>query len=71
MAHGVVFAAVAAPLAGRRWVWHLHDRLAPDYLSGGALAAMHRPALPTVAEVVAGALDTTRDVPRLAHGGSK
>ena len=24
--------AVAAPLAGRAWVWHLHDRLAPDYL---------------------------------------
>ena len=27
-----VFAAVAAPLAFRPWVWHLHDRLATDYL---------------------------------------
>jgi glycosyltransferase involved in cell wall biosynthesis len=27
-----VFMAVASPLAGRRWVWHLHDRLSPDYL---------------------------------------
>lgn len=27
-----VIAAVAAPLAGRPWVWHLHDRLSPDYL---------------------------------------
>jgi glycosyltransferase involved in cell wall biosynthesis len=26
------FAAFAAPLAGRRWVWHLHDRLSADYL---------------------------------------
>lgn len=35
-----VFAAVAAPLAGRRWVWHLHDRLSADYLPRGALTAM-------------------------------
>lgn len=27
-----VLVAGAAPLARRRWVWHLHDRLAPDYL---------------------------------------
>lgn len=27
-----VLTALAAPLAGRRWVWHLHDRVAPDYL---------------------------------------
>jgi glycosyltransferase involved in cell wall biosynthesis len=27
-----VIVALAAPLAGRRWVWHLHDRFAPDYL---------------------------------------
>lgn len=28
-----VFASCASPLSGRRWVWHLHDRLADDYLS--------------------------------------
>jgi len=35
-----VFAAIAAPLAGRPWVWHLHDRLSSDYLPDRALAAM-------------------------------
>lgn len=35
-----VFAALAAPLAGRRWVWHLHDRLAADYLPAPVLAVM-------------------------------
>lgn len=32
--------AIAAPLAGRRWVWHLHDRLAADYLPGPLLRAL-------------------------------
>ncbi|MEO7123338.1 MAG: glycosyltransferase [Lacisediminihabitans sp.] len=27
-----VLTAIAAPLAGRGWIWHLHDRIAPDYL---------------------------------------
>lgn len=36
-----VFAGIAAPLAGRRWVWHLHDRLAPDYLPRPLVHAMH------------------------------
>jgi glycosyltransferase involved in cell wall biosynthesis len=27
-----VLVSLAAPLAGRRWVWHLHDRIAADYL---------------------------------------
>lgn len=27
--------AIAAPLARLPWVWHVHDRLAPDYLPGG------------------------------------
>lgn len=27
-----VFATLAAPLSGRPWVWHIHDRIAPDYL---------------------------------------
>lgn len=36
-----LFAAVAAPLAGVPWVWHLHDRLAADYLPA-ALAALMR-----------------------------
>ncbi len=29
-----VLVGIAAPLAGRRWVWHLHDRIAEDYLPG-------------------------------------
>lgn len=35
-----IFVALAAPLAGRRWVWHLHDRLAPDYLPSILVRAM-------------------------------
>ncbi len=35
-----VLTAVAAPLAGRPWVWHLHDRIAPDYLPGSAVRAL-------------------------------
>ncbi|GAB3392799.1 glycosyltransferase family 4 protein [Humibacter soli] len=34
-----VFAFLAAPLAGRRWVWQLHDRLATDYLPAPLVAA--------------------------------
>lgn len=34
-----VFAAFAAPLAGRPWVWHLHDRLSSDYLPRPLLIA--------------------------------
>lgn len=32
--------AVVAPLARKRWVWHLHDRLAPDYLPRMATALL-------------------------------
>jgi glycosyltransferase involved in cell wall biosynthesis len=35
-----VLTAIAAPLAGRRWVWHLHDRLADDYLPARLAQAM-------------------------------
>ena len=35
-----LFASVAAPLARRPWVWHLHDRLSSDYLPGAVAAAM-------------------------------
>lgn len=35
-----VFASIAAPLAGRRWVWHLHDRIAADYLPRPLVVAM-------------------------------
>jgi glycosyltransferase involved in cell wall biosynthesis len=35
-----VLVSIAAPLAGRRWVWHLHDRLAVDYLPWPLVFAM-------------------------------
>lgn len=35
-----VFTALSAPLAGKPWVWHLHDRLAADYLPGPLAQAM-------------------------------
>ncbi len=62
-----VFAAVAAPLAGRRWVWHLHDRLAPDYLSGGALAAMRLLALLGPKRIVVNSRATCETLPGRAR----
>ncbi len=35
-----VITAFAAPLAGRRWVWHLHDRVERDYLPGVLVRAL-------------------------------
>ncbi|WP_022900946.1 glycosyltransferase family 4 protein [Humibacter albus] len=35
-----VLVSLAAPATGRRWVWHLHDRIAPDYLPRPLVAAM-------------------------------
>ncbi|NTV38992.1 MAG: glycosyltransferase family 4 protein [Demequinaceae bacterium] len=32
--------SLASPLLATPWVWHLHDRLAPDYLPRGAVAAL-------------------------------
>ena len=40
-----VLVSLAAPLAGRRWVWHLHDRLAADYLPGALVRLMRLLAL--------------------------
>jgi glycosyltransferase involved in cell wall biosynthesis len=40
-----VFAFFAAPLARRRWIWHLHDRLASDYLPPVLAKAMRLIAL--------------------------
>ncbi len=62
-----VFVAFAAPLAGRRWVWHLHDRLATDYLPGPLRAAMRMIAVVGPRRIVANSYATLSTLPRAAR----
>lgn len=63
-----VFAAFAAPLAGRRWVWHLHDRLAGDYLPAPVVAAMRAMAVLGPRAIVTNSRATLATLPRAARG---
>jgi len=60
-----VLTALAAPLAGRRWVWHLHDRLAPDYLPAPLVTALRLVARVGPRLVVANSVATRRTLPVL------
>jgi glycosyltransferase involved in cell wall biosynthesis len=62
-----VFAAFAAPLAGRRWVWHLHDRLASDYLPRPLVVAMRTLAVLGPARIVVNSRATLATLPRRAQ----
>ena len=62
-----VFAAVAAPLAGRGWVWHLHDRLADDYLSPRLARAMRALAVIGPRWIVANSAATLATLPERAR----
>jgi len=62
-----VFAAIAAPLAGRRWAWHLHDRLAPDYLPAVLVTAMRAIAAVGPRIVVANSAATRATLPARAR----
>jgi glycosyltransferase involved in cell wall biosynthesis len=62
-----VFACVAAPLAGRRWVWHLHDRLAPDYLPAPLAAGMRMLAVLGPRVIVANSRATLATLPASAR----
>ncbi|WP_185843102.1 glycosyltransferase [Microbacterium kyungheense] len=55
-----VLVSLAAPLAGRRWVWHLHDRLARDYLPGPLVRLMRVLALAGPRRIVVNS-EATRD----------
>jgi glycosyltransferase involved in cell wall biosynthesis len=55
-----VLVSLAAPLARRRWVWHLHDRLAPDYLPGPLVRVMRVLALAGPRRIVVNS-EATRD----------
>jgi glycosyltransferase involved in cell wall biosynthesis len=61
-----VLVAFAAPLAGRRWVWHLHDRIAPDYLPRQLVGALRSMARVGPRLVVANSAATRSTLPRLA-----
>lgn len=61
------FVAFAAPLAGRRWVWHLHDRLAADYLPGPLRVAMRLMAVVGPRRIVANSYATLSTLPRAAR----
>jgi glycosyltransferase involved in cell wall biosynthesis len=57
----------AAPLAHRRWVWHLHDRLAPDYLPPTLVAAMRSLAVAGPRAIVANSRATLATLPDRAR----
>jgi len=61
------FAFVAAPLAGRRWIWHLHDRLAADYMPAPLARVMQLVAAIGPHTIVANSLATLRTLPALAR----
>lgn len=62
-----VFTAAAAPLAGRRWVWHLHDRLAADYLPAPLVVVLRALAVVGPRTVVVNSLATLATLPRRAR----
>ncbi|WP_243062400.1 glycosyltransferase [Humibacter sp. RRB41] len=61
------FAFVAAPLAGRHWAWHLHDRLAVDYLPAPLVMAMRLIALIGPRAIVANSRATFETLPARAR----
>lgn len=65
-----VFAAIAAPLSGRPWVWHLHDRLAADYLPRPLVAALRLLASAGPRAIVVNSAATAATLPRRARGRS-
>ncbi|GAA4161136.1 glycosyltransferase family 4 protein [Gryllotalpicola daejeonensis] len=62
-----VFASLAAPLARRPWVWHLHDRLAADYLPRPLAAAMRLLATWGPRAIVVNSSATAATLPRRAR----
>ncbi|GAA1919633.1 glycosyltransferase family 4 protein [Microbacterium aoyamense] len=62
-----VFTALAAPLARRPWVWHLHDRLAPDYLPRPLVAGMRALAAAGPRALVVNSLATMDTLPPRAR----
>ncbi len=61
--------AAVAPLVRRRWVWHLHDRIAADYLPQAAVLLLRGLAVVGPAMIVANSLAVRSTLPRCA--GSK
>ncbi|WP_344779281.1 glycosyltransferase family 4 protein [Microbacterium kribbense] len=63
-----VITALAAPLAGRPWVWHLHDRIARDYLPGVLVRALRLLARVGPRMVVVNSEATGRTLPNMPAG---
>jgi glycosyltransferase involved in cell wall biosynthesis len=57
--------SIAAPLARRPWVWHLHDRLAPDYLPGASGSALRTLARRAPRQLVVNSRATLESVGRI------
>jgi glycosyltransferase involved in cell wall biosynthesis len=58
-----VLVSMAAPLSGRRWVWHLHDRIAPDYLPRMTVHALRALARHAPRAIVANSRATRQTLP--------
>lgn len=64
-----IMTAIAAPMARRPWVWHLHDRLTSDYLPLPLAGCLRAIALIGPRRIVANSRATAATVRSLRRGG--
>lgn len=62
-----IITAIAAPLARRRWVWHLHDRLAADYMPRPLVMIMRGLTVIGPKRIVTNSHAVTATLPRAAQ----
>ncbi len=63
--------AVVAPLARRRWVWHLHDRIATDYLPRVAVLLLRSLAVVGPAMIIANSHAVRATLPRCTGSNTR
>ena len=63
-----VLTSLAAPLAGRRWVWHVNDRIASDYLPRPLVVGMRMLARFGPRRIVANSRATRSALPNVPEG---
>lgn len=61
-----LFLGLVTPLVGRRWIWHLHDRLASDYLPKRTARALRALARYSARHVVVNSIATRTTLGRIS-----